>query len=203
MTKLNEAVNIFDDASFWKVKSEQGIYTTDAARTDMTPHAAKKAIHERMDEDPALYQRFSEMIQAAIDEFRAQRISDLEYLKKTEDIGEALRTRRRDDTPEALAGKEDELAYFGVALPVLSSVSADTAKVRECAIEAALAMEAIPIKRRKVHFWDDFDAQKQVKNDLDDFLFDVAKAKYGIDMDTAEMDEFNDRLLAVAQHRFK
>jgi type I restriction enzyme, R subunit len=203
VTRLNDAVNIFDDASFWKVKSDQGIYTTDAARADMIAHAAKKAIHERMDEDPALYQRFSEMIQAAIDDFRARRISELEYLKKAEDIGEALRTRRRDDIPEALAGREDELAYFGVALPALASVSSDAAKARECAIEAAIAVEKILIKRRKVHFWDDFDAQKQVQNDLDDFLFDIAKAKFGIEMDTEGMDDFIEKVLAVARRRFK
>jgi type I restriction enzyme R subunit len=203
VTKLNEAVNIFDDASFWKVKSEQGVYTSDAAKADMIAHAAKRAIHERMDEDPALYQRFSEMIQAAIDDFRAQRISELEYLRKAEDIGEALRTRRRDDVPEALAGKEDELAYFGVALPALASASSDPDLARECAIEAALAVEKILAKRRKVHFWDDFDAQKQVQNDLDDFLFDVAKAKYGIEMDAGEMDDFIERVLAVARRRFK
>jgi type I restriction enzyme, R subunit len=203
VTRLNDPVNIFDDASFWQVKSEQGIYVSDAAKADMIAHAAKRTIHERMDEDPALYQRFSEMIQTAIDDFRARRISELEYLRTSEDIGEALRTRRHEDVPEELAGKEDELAYFGVALPLFSASSAKPGRARECAVEAALAVGAILAKHRKIHFWDDFDAQKRVQNDLDDFLFDVAKPKYGIELAAESMDDFIDKLLAVAKRRFR
>jgi type I restriction enzyme R subunit len=205
VTKLNESVNIFDDASFWQVKSEQGVYGADtpAAKADMIAHAAKKAIHEHMEEDPALYQRFSEMIQAAIDDFRAQRISELEYLRKAQDIGDALRTRRRDDAPEALAGKDDELAYYGVALPLLSVEGVGPDRTRDCAVEAALAVESILAKHRKVHFWDDLDAQKSVENDIDDFLFDIAKAKYSIILDTEKMDAFIEKILAIARRRFK
>ena len=205
VTRLNKAVDIFDDAGFWQVKAEQGVYGAyaPAAKADMIAHATKKAIHERMDEDPALYQRFSELIQAAIDDFRARRISELEYLRRATDIGEAVRSKRRDDAPERLAGKDDELAYYGVALPRLSVPGLENERAVECAVDAALAVESILARHKKVHFWDDIDAQKSVENDIDDFLFDVAKAKYGIELSAEEMDDFIEKTLAVARRRFR
>ena len=202
VTTLNAPTNIFENAALWQMKDADNVYTTDAARADMIAYETKKTIHERMEEDPALYQKFSVMIQEVIDDFRAQRISELDYLQRAEDIAEAVKARRRTDAPERLVGREDELAYYGVALQAFSSVAGlqgDTA--RPCAVEAAIAAAESLKRHWKVHFWDDFDAQKAVANDLDDFLFDIAKAKFGIDLDGKDMDDFIDRVLAVARRR--
>ena len=42
----------------------------------------KRTISEKMEEDPAFYQKFSDLIQRVIDEFRAARISGVEYLDR-------------------------------------------------------------------------------------------------------------------------
>ncbi len=64
--QLNLPVNIFDDDMFSQVKEDQGVYQkgkTMASRADTIAHATKKAITERMDEDPAFYEKFSRLIQ--------------------------------------------------------------------------------------------------------------------------------------------
>jgi type I restriction enzyme R subunit len=76
--KLNEPVNIFDANAFQQVVEEQGQGRPTSAKADMIAHATKRAITERLDEDPAFYEKFSKLIQAAIDDYRAGRISDLE-----------------------------------------------------------------------------------------------------------------------------
>lgn len=55
--QLNEPVNIFDDQAFMMVKEEQEVYETKtpASRADIIAHATKRAITEKMDEDPAFY----------------------------------------------------------------------------------------------------------------------------------------------------
>lgn len=82
--QLNKPVNIFDDEAFMVVKEEQAIYgttpKTTASKADTIAHATKKVLTERMDEDPAFYEKFSKLIQQAIEDFRAKRISDLDYL---------------------------------------------------------------------------------------------------------------------------
>ncbi|NMA39709.1 MAG: type I restriction endonuclease subunit R, partial [Lentisphaerae bacterium] len=82
--RLNEPVNIFDDASFMAVKEDRGVvYRTgksSASKADAIAYATKKVISEKMGEDPAFYEKFSKLIQQVIEDFRAKRLSDLEYL---------------------------------------------------------------------------------------------------------------------------
>ena len=75
------------------VKEERGVYQakTTAARADIIAHETKRTITENMDKDPAFYEKFSKLIQDAIDGFKNQRISDLEYLQKASAI--------RDESP--------------------------------------------------------------------------------------------------------
>ena len=58
------------------VKEGRGIYRAQntAANADQIAHATRRKITENMDKDPAFYQKFSKLIQEAIDDFRQQRI---------------------------------------------------------------------------------------------------------------------------------
>jgi type I restriction enzyme R subunit len=192
--QLNEPVNIFDDQAFSEVKESQGVYGDQSpeARADTIAHAVKRAITEHLDEDPAFYEKFSKLIQLAIDDFRAQRISALEYLKQAADLRDRVVTRKHDDLPPVLDGREDAQAYYGVAASYFES---------SIAAEVALAVDAVFDRHWKVQFWDDTMAQNAVKNDLDDFLFDVVKGQHGVTLDLLTMDEFLERTLQVARHR--
>ena len=48
---------------------------------DTIAHTTKKVITEKMDKDPAFYQKFLKPIQQAIEDFRAKRISDLDDMR--------------------------------------------------------------------------------------------------------------------------
>ena len=116
--QLNEPVNIFDNATFSIVKEEQSVYgKTKAAKADAIAYATRKVITEKMDEDPAFYEKFSKLIQQAIEDFRAKRLSDLEYLNQVMEIRTKVVTRHHDDVPEKLSGNEDAMAYYGVLKP--------------------------------------------------------------------------------------
>ncbi|MEM8727613.1 MAG: hypothetical protein AAGE99_02740 [Chlamydiota bacterium] len=84
VVQLNAPVDIFDDQHFDAVKKGQGIHSgkSTAAKADTIAHATKKVINEKMAEDPTFYEKFSKLIQQAIDDFKARRISDLDYLKQ-------------------------------------------------------------------------------------------------------------------------
>ncbi len=211
--QLNEPVNIFDDKTFNQVKEEQGVYQarkTTAAKADTIAHATKKAITEKMDEDPAFYEKFSKLIQQAIEDFRAKRISDLEYLNKVVDIRNKVVRKVHDDIPDQLSGNEDAMAYFGVIAPFLANdecrmqndeLKVNSAFAKEAAADAALAIHGILEKHRKVHFWDDGDAQKQAINEIDDYLYDELKTGRGIELSLDQMDKIIEKALQVAKFR--
>ena len=201
--QLNEPVNIFDEKAFMMVKEEQGVYETKtlASRADTIAHATKRAITEKMDEDPAFYEKFSKLIQQAIDDFRAKRISALEYFNRSTEIRGKVFTRHHDDIPEQIAGNEDAMAYYGVVKPYFEQHSLDKDKCEGLSAETALAIHEILSRKFKVQFWDDDDAQKQVINEIDDYLYDEIKGNNGVELSLEKMDDLIGRVMQVARHR--
>ena len=204
VVQLNKPVNIFDDESFMMVREEQDAYQvrkTTASRADTIAHATKKVITERMGEDPAFYEKFSKLIQQAIEDFRAKRISDLDYLNKVMDVRNKVVGRVHDDIPDKLFGSEDAMAYFGVIKPFLTVHELAEEDLESAAADTAIAIHGILQKHKKVHFWDDEDAQKQAVNEIDDYLYDELKTNRGIELSLDQMDDIIEKVLQVAKHR--
>ncbi|MEI6725310.1 MAG: HsdR family type I site-specific deoxyribonuclease [Actinomycetes bacterium] len=201
--QLNEPVNIFDEAEFEELKAERGVDAagSKAARADAIAHATKRVIDERMDEDPALYASFSQMIQEAIDAFLARRLSDTEYLEAVADIRERVVAGRHDGAPPRLQDDDAALAYFGVIRPVLQDAGLDDDHGEQVAIDAAMAVPDILRRHDKVHFWDDADAQNRALNDLDDYFFDVVRDDAGAQLTTEAIDDLISRIMWVARSR--
>jgi len=202
--QLNEPVNIFDDKSFMMLKDKQGVYQTGrttASKADTIAHATKKVITDKMDEDPAFYKKFSKLIQQAIEDFRAKRLSDLDYLKKVVEIKNKVIDKVHDDVPDLLSGNEDAMAYFGVLTPFFEKNSISEDDIIAISADTAIAINQILEKHKKINFWDDEDAQKQAINEIDDYLYDELKTEKGINLSLEKMDDIIEKVLQVAKHR--
>lgn len=206
VVQLNAAVNIFDEAAFQKVIEEQGACEKQAgaklgAKADMIAHATKRAISERLEQDPAFYEKFSRMIQQAIDDYRAKRLSELEYLQRVTEIKDAVVLRKDDDLPAALAGDADAAAVFGLLGPFFCGHLTDKTIALTTAAAAAKSVWDIFRRNRKVGYWDDLDAQRRTMNEIDDYLYDDVKGAHGIALSTGEMDEIIEKVMQLARHR--
>jgi type I restriction enzyme R subunit len=204
VVQLNEPVNIFDDKMFNQVKEVQCVYQakkTTSSKADTIAHATKKVITEKMGEDPAFYEKFSKLIQQAIEDFRSKRISDLEYLNKVVDIRNKVVGKVHDEIPDKLSGNEDAMAYFGVLKPFLEKHELGEEDLESAVADTAIAIHGILEKHKKVHFWDDEDAQKQAVNEIDDYLYDELKTERGIELSLDQMDDIIAKVVQVAKHR--
>ena len=205
VVQLNSPVNIFDETAFQNVVQEQGAGSTAerslAAKADMIAHATRRAISERLDQDPAFYDKFSKMIQQAIDDYRAKRLSDLEYLQRVTAIKDAVVTRKGDDLPPMLAGDADAAAVYGLLQPFVAAHVSEATEAQATAAQSAKAVWQIFRRNGKVGYWDDLDAQRRTMNEIDDYLYDELKGARGIPLSTAEMDEIIDKTMQLARHR--
>jgi type I restriction enzyme R subunit len=201
--QINEPVNIFDETTFNQVKEGRGIYAAKStgSKADAIAHATKKVIIERMEEDPALYEKFSKLIQQAIDDFKAKRITDLEYLNHVINIRDKVIKRERDYVPEKLSNNEDAQAFYGVLEPFFNNQHLNKADMEDICANSAMAVHRIFKKNWKVNFWDDADAQKHVVNEIDDYLYDEVKGRKGIDLSLEKMDDIIERSMQLARHR--
>ncbi len=203
--QLNQAVNIFDDDAVNSVMEDSPIYgglkRSNAAKADTIAHATKKVIHEKMEEDPAFYEKFSKLIQRAIDDFKARRISDLDYLSSVSDIRVKVVSMQRDDIPESINGSDEACAYYGIIKPYFMKDKAENKEVEAVSAEASLVIQRIIDKHWKVDFWTDVDGQNAAKNDIDDFFFDELKNKFDMVLSTKQMDEIIEKTMQIAKRR--
>jgi type I restriction enzyme R subunit len=203
VVQLNAPVNIFDEAAFRKVVEEQAAGSAKrlGAKADTIAHATKRAITERLEQDPAFYAKFSKLIQEAIDDYRARRLSDLEYLRRVTEIRDAVVSRQGDDLPPALNGDADAAAVYGLLRPFVENHQSDAGQALATAADAAMAVWDIFRRNRKVGYWDDLDAQRRTMNEIDDYLYDEVKGARGIALSTDEMDEIIEKTMQLARHR--
>ncbi|HXK50662.1 MAG TPA: HsdR family type I site-specific deoxyribonuclease, partial [Clostridiales bacterium] len=197
VTQLNEPVNIFDGEKLTGVMEEQAVYgQTAASKADSIAHALKKYIHERMDEDPAFYEKFSKLIQGVIDLFREQKISAAEYLAKSKEMDHKVKNKIKEDIPGIIKDNDEASTYFGVIKPIFNLQDQD-----EIIAETSLEIQKIISKHSKIHFWDDEDEQNLVINEIDDYLFDVIIGKEGIYLAVEQMDEIIEKVMQTARFR--
>ena len=61
-----------------------------AAKADKIASRTDKHITEKMEEDPAFYKKFSEMLKDTIKDYELHRISEIQYLERVKDIMEKV-----------------------------------------------------------------------------------------------------------------
>ena len=203
VAKLNESVNIFDEKTFKEVKDGQGFNRkkTVGARADIIAYATKKVIIDKLDEDPVFYEKFSRLIQKAIDDFRANRISDLEYLSTVSEYREEVVQKRRVNVPDALAGNDEALSYYEIAKDLIAANNQNFRVCEEASVYIAEATQDSIKQHWKVNFWQDIDAQNNVRNEIDDHLFDKVRGELGVKLPENQMDALIENLMKIAKSR--
>jgi type I restriction enzyme R subunit len=194
---LTAPVNIFDDEAFERAVGEQ---TTPASKADLIASLTKRTITERMEEDPVYFEKLSALIQKAIDDHRSQRISQLEFLNIVRGARDQVVRPRHEDVPERLRKSDTAVAFFHALEKHLGDASPGK-DVRGAAAEGAEAMLDIIEHRRVVNWTQREDIQNEMRNDLDDYLFDVMRDQKGMPLTPAIMDDIIDRTLSIARAR--
>lgn len=193
--KVTTLVNIFDKDAFLKeLEKIEGI----ASKADTIAHRTKKTIEERMDEDPAFYRKFSELLEEAIRAFRERRLADRDYLAKVTEIAEAIRTRKDDNLPEAIRHRDVARAFYGVVREALATSDGD---LRQVAAETAARIDDIIVREKIVNWTTNTDVQNRMRNDIEDALHDL-KANTGLALTFDEIDQILEKCLDIARRRY-
>jgi type I restriction enzyme R subunit len=193
-------VNINDPDALKAVVEETGV--SEASRADRIASATRRAITEKMDEDPTFYKQFSELLEETIRAYRERRLSEREYLNSVVDLASKVaRKDRGQDVPESIRGDEDAQAFFGILDGQLrtkgdSLVGGDDA--------AAITRQIIDIIKAHliVDIWSNEVAQNNLRNAIDDYFFDVLRDEKGIDLPVEVLDDLERKIMDLARARF-
>ena len=193
-------VNINDPDALKAVVDEEGVSV--ASKADRIASATRRAITEKMDEDPAFYRQFSELLEETIREYRAKRLSEVEYLNGVLDLaGKVARKDRGRDVPQPIRDSEDGQAFFGVIDGKLADQDGQAIDADEVA-RIALAIIEIIKAHHIVDVWSNDVAQNNMRNAIDDYFFDVLRDEKGIELAVNVLDELEARIMDLARARF-
>lgn len=176
----------------------------EAAKADKIASRTSKHISEKMEEDPAFYKKFSEMLKETIKAFEENRLSDSKYLAKVKDIMEKVLTRTDSEIPEKLEDKEVAKAFYGISSEKLKEKIQDEELLKIIGVDIALKSDQI-IQDLIVVDWhmNKPDIPKKMIFLIGDYLIDEVRDKYNLDLSFTEIDDLAGQMVEVAKIRYR
>jgi type I restriction enzyme R subunit len=160
----------------------------------------KQTIHEKMQEDPLLYKKLSEVIKDAIAEHRAKRLSDAEYLKKIRETMDEMRSSGSSDLPEPLKHNESAKPYYRVVTVELPNEMVMEKTPSDVSAEVAVKINEIIDEHKKRDWIKDSSVHNKMFNAIEDYLFQM-KGRYDLTWDYDAIDRIIEESLEIAKSR--
>ena len=200
---VTELVNIFDTEAFeQEVEKLEG----KAAKADTIASRTSKFITENMDSDPAFYKKFSQLLKETIAAYEQGRIDEVEYLQRVLKYKDDVLAHTDNELPDELQHNNAAKAYYGLALETYRRAFGDTpVDLKQLALDTAWAFDGI-INRTLiidgqvlVDWQQKSDVIGRMKIELEDYLIDEVKRKYGLAFSFDDMDVIIDGCVEVAK----
>lgn len=203
---ITELVNIFDKDKF---QQEVENTTGKAAKADKIASRTAKHITERMDEDPAFYKKFSQMLRETIADYEAKRISEAQYLSRVQDIMNNVLAHTDNDIPEQLKDRDVAKAFYGLTVEALSEKIQDNIVRKEVATHTALQIDdliqdSVLDNGNAIIDWQyKTNITGKLLIEIGDYLIDEVRDKYNLDLSFKDMDKIAEDCIEVAKLRYK
>lgn len=203
---ITELVNIFDKDKF---QQEVENTTGKAAKADKIASRTAKHITEKMDEDPAFYKKFSQMLRETIADYEAKRISETQYLSRVQDIMNNVLAHTDNDIPEQLKDRDVAKAFYGLTVEALSEKIQDNIVRKEVATQTALQIDdliqdSVLDNGKPIIDWQyKTNITGKLLIEIGDYLIDEVRDKYNVDLSFKNMDKIAEDCIEVAKIRYK
>lgn len=203
---ITELVNIFDKDKF---QQEVENTTGKAAKADKISSRTAKHITEKMDEDPAFYKKFSQMLKETIADYEAKRISEAQYLSRVQDIMNNVLAHTDNDIPEQLKDRDVAKAFYGLTVEALSEKIQDNIVRKEVSTQTALQIDeliqqSVLDNGKPIIDWQyKTSITGKLLIEIGDYLIDEVRDKYNVDLSFKDMDKIAEDCIEVAKLRYK
>ena len=200
---VTELVNIFDTEAFeQEVEKLEG----KAAKADTIASRTSKFITENMDSDPAFYKKFSQLLKETIAAYEQGRIDEVEYLQRVLKYKDDVLAHTDNELPDELQHNNAAKAYYGLALETYRRAFGDApVDLKQLALDTARAFDDIMNRtlivdgQVLVDWQQKSDIIGRMKIELEDYLIDKVKRKYGLAFSFDDMDVIIDGCVEVAK----
>lgn len=199
--RITNPVDILDKKGFEEEINRLG---SPRARADAIRTRLTKSISIRWDENPAYYKKFSERIEETLQAYKDKRISEKDYFERMRELKDSYQKGFSGiEYPDIIKNNLDAQAFYGVIKEAEGVYSARNAKEinDEQIAELSIHIEKIVVKHTKVDWHDNVDVHKRIEQEIEDLLFDFAKAN-NIDLSFDVIDRILNEIRMVALRRY-
>lgn len=203
--KITEQVNIFD-----KEKREEEVEKIhgSAAKADHIASRTLKAISVKMQEDPVLYKRLSELIKEAINAYHQERISEAEYLKRAKEHEQTFFEGGKSAVPEAIRENTQAVSFYNSCSVYFEKQLSGRADADELLVNLSLSIDEI----MRSHVYNDgiliidwqqnSDVERAIRLSVDDYLYELNQQyALGLLFDQ-QLDEFITSCINIARVKY-
>jgi type I restriction enzyme R subunit len=190
---LTEQIDITDKELFEKALAELG---SDKSKAEAIAAQTKKTITERQSSDPEFYARFSKKISEIIEAMRTRKLADIEALKQLRLISDTV-LGKRDDTlpPKIVASPGADILYRNLHDSLGSWCGSEG--VFE---ESILGANEVLRQATTVDWWRSHETKRQMRNQLDDYLYDEVKTRRGIELSYDQIETIISETMILAEN---
>jgi type I restriction enzyme R subunit len=197
-------VNIFDiDAR----QTEVDKLKSPAAKADHIASSTQKTISLNADADPAFAKRMSQLIQQAIDDYHADRISEADYLKRAQELQQQYINGGKNEVPASIS-TPFKLGIYHLINSVFESDKALSGNIKpETIAEIVLGINNVGLSiitdgtQPIVDWKQNPNIHRALKQEIDDYLFIELNTKE-INLLMSQIDTIIDDAIQLFKHHF-
>jgi type I restriction enzyme R subunit len=170
---------------------------SDKTKAEAIAKQTKKTLSEQYeDSDPEFYRLFSEKIQKVINELKTARAEDVKaLLDEATHLQDQVNDYEGSDIPETLRPNQSSHPYYRNLKKKLEGHSISTPHMSE--IVHAI-MERIE-RNKIIDFEVNIEVERKIREEVEDYLFDVVKDEYGYALSLEEIDATLDLIWDLAK----
>ena len=193
VTQITAPVDIFSREDFDRTLEQLG---TPRARAEAILNRLKVTIIEKLEQDPAFYRKFSQLIDETLAALREGRLAELDALEQADELRDQVAEGRDKELPPQLNRYKHAPAYYGVMREVLNEHQLDDAILADMAIQ----IETI-IEQHKIRDWRaNQDVQNHMWLAIEDYLYDTRDNR-AITLNGDDMDMIIAQVVEIAKKR--
>lgn len=179
--RLVDPIDILDSKSF---EEEVEKLIGPRAKAEKIAAATSKYISINIDSDPVLFKKLSELITQTIIDMRANRLSELEALKKLKDLKDQAVKGGTNDLPETIKDKRRKVAIFHLLQ--------EEVELKDKQLEITLMFDEILSNYEIVDWHKRLDIINKIELEFGDYLMDV------MDLSLEKADELTKKAIEIA-----
>ncbi len=190
---LTKEIDITNRAEFDEAIEELG---TSKSQAEAIAAQTERTITERFESDPIFYMRFSQKISKILEEMRQKKLADIDALRQLKLIKDDVLNKRDDELPEAIEKSEAaSILYRNFETELSEAISDDDAFER-----IILGLTEVIQRSTVIDWWKNFEIKRQMKNNIDDYLYDEVKVNMDYDLDSETIQMIIDGAIELAQY---